>query len=157
MQISASISLVTLGNTELCCCAIFISLLYMKVASARLIINPYRLAPLFVLNMPSKTFTPPYHLDSDLLTFPDVWDHAAEHSPDHPVFTYHDGDACDGERIITWGRATQAMHSAGRTVLQAFENGGGIEQDGNGDLPVIAILAVSGKWRVFSQCHRPHT
>ena len=112
MQISASISLVTLGNTELCCCAIFISLLYMKVASARLIINPYRLAPLLVLNMPSKTFTPPYHLDSDLLTFPDVWDHAAEHSPDHPVFTYHDGDACDVPLAGgSWAAADCVVHS----------------------------------------------
>ncbi|KAJ7596093.1 hypothetical protein C8J56DRAFT_395210 [Mycena floridula] len=59
----------------------------------------------------SATFTPP-PLDGSL-SLPEIYDFHALHSPNHPLFVYHDGISL---QTVNWGQAVRAVHRAARLV-----------------------------------------
>ncbi|KAK0190058.1 hypothetical protein F5146DRAFT_1139593 [Armillaria mellea] len=76
----------------------------------------------------SLTFTPP-PLDGSL-TYPEIFDYNAQHSPDHPVFQFYDQDHI---QKVTWSEVTKAIHAAGRIVLESVPR--------TGSTPVVGVLA----------------
>ncbi|KAG7441935.1 acetyl-CoA synthetase-like protein [Guyanagaster necrorhizus] len=77
---------------------------------------------------PSSTFTrPPF---DGSLTYPEIFDYNAQHSPDHPVFQFYDQDHI---QQITWREVTKAIHAAGRVVLDHV-----VRTD---SVPVVGVLA----------------
>ena len=94
--------------------------------------------------MANNTFSPPSCLDSDVLICSDLWDHHAKQSPNHPVFTFHDGEGEGATRYITWAEASRAMHAAGRTFMDALKKDGELTEVNDAENRVIAIPAVTG-------------
>ncbi|KAJ7607406.1 hypothetical protein FB45DRAFT_948237 [Roridomyces roridus] len=88
----------------------------------------------------SSTFRQP-PLDGTLL-IPEIFDHHAEHSPNHPLFCY--ADSTGTVETITWSRATRAIHKAGQVCLEQV---GDVEA---GNRPVIAILAAADQITYFT-------
>ncbi|KAJ6459713.1 hypothetical protein C8R47DRAFT_1028048 [Mycena vitilis] len=88
----------------------------------------------------SSTFKPP-PLDGSLL-LPEILDHHAQHSPDHPIFVYADKDK--SVHAIPWSRAAKAFlkvaHIAHTRVGAASP----------GSRPVVAILASTDQTTYFS-------
>ncbi|PBL03992.1 NRPS-like enzyme [Armillaria gallica] len=77
----------------------------------------------------SLTFKPP-PLDGSL-TFPELFDYNATHSPKHPLFRYNDPDN-GGFRTILWEEGVAAFHTAGHHFKEYI----------HGDAPVtVGILA----------------
>ncbi|KAK0492011.1 NRPS-like enzyme [Armillaria luteobubalina] len=76
----------------------------------------------------SSTFTRP-PLDGSL-TYPEIFDYNAQHSPDHPVFQFYDQDHI---QKITWSEVTRAIHAAGRIVLENIPT--------TDSTPVVGVLA----------------
>ncbi|KAK0193507.1 NRPS-like enzyme [Armillaria mellea] len=77
----------------------------------------------------SLTFRPP-PLDGSL-TFPELFDYNATHSPRHPLFRYNDPDN-GGFRTILWEEGVAAFHTAGHYFKKYI----------HGDTPVtVGILA----------------
>ncbi|KAK0231808.1 NRPS-like enzyme [Armillaria nabsnona] len=76
----------------------------------------------------SSTFTRP-PLDGSL-TYPEIFDYNAQHSPDHPVFQFYDQDRI---QKVTWSEVTKAIHAAGRIVLENVP-----QMD---IVPVVGVLA----------------
>lgn len=66
----------------------------------------------------SLTFKPP-PLDGSL-TFPELFDYNATHSPRHPLFRYNDPDN-GGFRTILWEEAVAAFHTAGHYFKKYIE------------------------------------
>ncbi|KAK0190081.1 NRPS-like enzyme [Armillaria mellea] len=76
----------------------------------------------------SLTFTRP-PLDGSL-TYPEIFDYNAQHSPDHPVFQFYDQDHI---QKVTWSEVAKAIHAAGRIVLENV-----LRTD---VVPVVGVLA----------------
>ncbi|KAK0449007.1 NRPS-like enzyme [Desarmillaria tabescens] len=76
----------------------------------------------------SLTFTRP-PLDGSL-TYPEIFDYNAQHSPNHPVFQFYDQDHI---QKITWSEVTKAIHAAGRIVLEYVPR--------TDTAPVVGVLA----------------
>ncbi|PBK64722.1 acetyl-CoA synthetase-like protein [Armillaria solidipes] len=76
----------------------------------------------------SSTFTRP-PLDGSL-TYPEIFDYNAQHSPDHPVFQFFDQDHI---HKLTWSEVTKAIHAAGRIVLENVPR--------TDSTPVVGVLA----------------
>ncbi len=76
----------------------------------------------------SLTFKPP-PLDGSL-TFPELFDYNAIHSPKHPLFRYDDPDN-GGFRTILWEEAVAAFHIAGHYFKKYV----------HGDAVIVGILA----------------
>ncbi len=84
-------------------------------------------------SIPSSTFKPP-PLDESL-TFPELFDYNAIHSPKHPLFRYDDPDN-GGFRTILWEEAVTAFHIAGHYFKKYV----------HGDAPItVGILANASK------------
>ncbi len=81
----------------------------------------------------SLTFKPP-PLDGSL-TFPELFDYNAIHSPKHPLFRYDD-PGNGGFRTILWEEAVAAFHTAGHYFKKHVHD----------DAPVtVGILANASK------------
>ncbi|KAK0201251.1 NRPS-like enzyme [Desarmillaria ectypa] len=76
----------------------------------------------------SLTFNRP-PLDGSL-TYPEIFDYNAQHSPDHPVFQFYDQDHI---QKITWREVTKAIHAVGHVVLEHVPR--------TGSVPVVGVLA----------------
>ncbi|KAK0465824.1 NRPS-like enzyme [Armillaria novae-zelandiae] len=76
----------------------------------------------------SSTFTRP-PIDGSL-TYPEMFDYNAQHSPDHPVFQFYDQDHI---QTVTWSEVTKAIHAAGRIVLESVPR--------TESTPVVGVLA----------------
>ncbi|KAK0218397.1 NRPS-like enzyme [Armillaria nabsnona] len=89
----------------------------------------------------SLTFKPP-PLDGSL-TFPELFDYNATHSPKHPLFRYNDPDN-GGFRTILWEEGVVAFHTAGHYFKEYI----------HGDAPVtvgiLANISMSGSFRCSS-------
>ena len=83
----------------------------------------------------SKTFSIP-PLDGSL-TLPEIWDWHLEHSPEHPLFVYLDGDG--SEKVLLFRDAIYAMHRTGR-ILRSH-----IPESLTKTRPIVAIVAISGE------------
>lgn len=83
----------------------------------------------------SSTFKPP-PLDGSLL-LPEILDHHAQHSPNHPLFVYSDKD--NNVQIIPWSRAAKAFKKAAHIARIR------VEATTPGSRPVVAILASTGQ------------
>ncbi len=79
----------------------------------------------------SSTFTRP-PLDGSL-TYPEIFDYNAQHSPDHPVFQFYDQDHI---QKVTWSEVAKAIHAAGRIVLENVPR--------TDIVPVVGVLAHAG-------------
>ncbi|KAK0492004.1 NRPS-like enzyme [Armillaria luteobubalina] len=76
----------------------------------------------------SSTFTRP-PVDGSL-TYPEIFDYNAQHSPEHPVFQFYDQDHI---QKVTWSEVAKAIHTAGRIVLENV-----LRTD---IVPVVGVLA----------------
>ncbi|PBK87975.1 NRPS-like enzyme [Armillaria gallica] len=76
----------------------------------------------------SSTFTRP-PLDGSL-TYPEIFDYNAQHSPHHPVFQFYDQDHI---QKVTWSEVAKAIHAAGRIVLENVPR--------TDIVPVVGVLA----------------
>lgn len=85
------------------------------------------------------TFSP-LPLDHSL-TLPGIYDHHAEHSPNHPVFAYTDENGKSS--TVTYLEASQNFHSIAHSVVSKHLDA---VKEVN---PVVAILAASGASIVF--------
>jgi acyl-CoA synthetase (AMP-forming)/AMP-acid ligase II len=93
-----------------------------------------------VQGLSSSTFRPP-PLDGSLL-LPDVFEHHAQHSPDHPLFVYADEDKIT--RTITWYRAVKAFQTAAH--ISRIQ----VKVTDRESVPhVVAILASAGSQLFF--------
>ncbi|KAJ7667223.1 hypothetical protein B0H17DRAFT_990381 [Mycena rosella] len=88
----------------------------------------------------SPTFAQP-PLDGSL-TLPEIFEHHAQHSPDHPLFHYVDAD--NVSQTISWSRAVEAFHNAARIILDQVKPGSSDPR------PVVAILASADQITYFS-------
>ncbi|KAJ7803408.1 hypothetical protein B0H14DRAFT_2463681 [Mycena olivaceomarginata] len=82
----------------------------------------------------SSTFKPP-PVDGSLL-IPDVLEYNAQHSPQHPLFVYAEGDRT--VKTITWSQAVKAF----RQVAHITRMGVPVAE-GESAAPVVAILALT--------------
>ncbi|KAG7451555.1 acetyl-CoA synthetase-like protein [Guyanagaster necrorhizus] len=80
---------------------------------------------------PSLTFIRP-PLDGSL-TYPEIFDYNAQHSPDHPVFQFYEQDHI---QKITWSEVTKAIHAAGRVVRDHVTR-----TDYMDSAPIVGVLA----------------
>ncbi|KAJ7103042.1 hypothetical protein B0H15DRAFT_810726 [Mycena belliarum] len=85
----------------------------------------------------SPTFSQP-PLDGSLL-LPEIFDHHAQHSPNHPLFRY--APAGGTVQTISWSHAVRAFHRAAQIVCQRVKVVG---------RPVIGIVASSDQITYFS-------
>lgn len=76
----------------------------------------------------SSTFTRP-PVDGSL-TYPEIFDYNAQHSPEHPVFQFYDQDHI---QKVTWSEVAKAIHAAGRIVLENVPR--------TDIVPVVGVLA----------------
>jgi hypothetical protein len=89
-----------------------------------------------VQGLSSPTFNPP-PLDGSFL-LPEVFDHNAQHSPNHPLFVYADEDI---PKTITWSHAVDAFWKAAHIFHRRVEP---IARRESAPI-VVAILASTGK------------
>jgi hypothetical protein len=89
-----------------------------------------------VQGLSSPTFNPP-PLDGSFL-LPEVLDHNAQHSPNHPLFVYADEDI---PKTITWSHAVDAFWKAAHIFHRRVEP---IARRESAPI-VVAILASTGK------------
>lgn len=112
-------------------------------------------SPTLSRNMHDQTFSPPSSLLDDSATLLDIWDYHQRYSSDHPLFKYNSGEASNVENVITWGTATQAMHAAGKAIVDTMIRDNVFDpKSGRGDRPVVGVLALSGlsTLSVISSC-----
>ncbi|KAJ7096117.1 hypothetical protein C8R44DRAFT_813206 [Mycena epipterygia] len=86
-----------------------------------------------VQGLSSSTFKPP-PLDGSLL-LPDVFDHHAQHSPDHPLFVYAEDKV---PKTITWSHAVKAFRKAAHICQARVE-----AAERESPPTVVAILALA--------------
>ncbi|KAJ7096123.1 hypothetical protein C8R44DRAFT_379494 [Mycena epipterygia] len=86
-----------------------------------------------VQGLSSSTFKPP-PLDGSLL-LPDVFDHHAQHSPDHPLFVYAEDKV---PKTITWSHAVKAFRKAAHICQVRVE-----AAEREPSPTVVAILALA--------------
>lgn len=78
------------------------------------------------------------------MTIPEIYDWHLLNSPNHPLFVYDDEEGA--EHIINWGTAVRAVHRAGRIIQSRVECA-------DVKSPIVAILASSGTYLLFSQTY----
>ncbi|KAJ7452161.1 hypothetical protein B0H11DRAFT_1742224 [Mycena galericulata] len=88
----------------------------------------------------SPTFRQP-PLDGTLF-LPEMFDHHAQNSPNHPLFRYSNADGV--VQTIGWSHAAQAFHKAGHIARQQ------VHAKAPGNRPVIAIVASADQITFFS-------
>lgn len=88
----------------------------------------------------SSTFKSPKEvLEEGALTIPELYEWQALHSPNHPLFQYHDGEEL---RKITYSEAIPAVRRAAHLVTSVV-NSSTLQVDPS-DPPIIAVLASTG-------------